>query len=364
MPRDATPSLTPLATPELGLIEGFYGPLWPWESRYAVARYLADAGYGFYHYAPKADPQVRSHWREPRDEDALARLAALREHCNALGLRFGIGLTPLDCELPPSRGDYQHLAQRLAEIEAIGADELLIGFDDTYGGTPELARRQAELVHWIAGCSRIERVCICPTYYSDDPLLDKLFGPRPHNYLHELGKALEPAIGVYWAGPAICPSSIPVAHIEAVAEALDRWPLLWDNYPVNDGPSMAPHLHLRAPTGRPAGLGDRLAGHAINPALQPWLSIIPALALAQRYATGDSYDPETAFRRAAARVLGNELATTIEADIPALQDAGREALTDAAGLRARYAAHDHPAAREIVAWLDGAYAPSEVPTQP
>jgi hypothetical protein len=360
----STTTPTELKPPQLGLIEGFYGPLWPQQARDSVAQHVAGAGYGFYHYAPKADPAVRENWREPRDDAAAAELAAFGERCHGLGLGFGVGLTPLGIDLPPSRADYRHLGRRLDELETLGASELLIGFDDTYGGPPDLARRQAELVHWIAGRARVERVCVCPTYYSDDPLLDKLFGQRPPRYLEELGRALEPGIDVYWAGPAICPAVIPPAHIEAVAEALDRPPLLWDNYPVNDGPAMAPHLHLRAPTGRSSELAALLAGHAVNPALQPTLSMIPALALAECYRSGNGYDPATAFDRAATAVLGETLAQRVAADLPELQDAGREALLDPAGLRARYADSAHPGAREIVAWLDGAYQPSDVPTQP
>ncbi|HCW89687.1 MAG TPA: hyaluronidase, partial [Marinobacter sp.] len=37
-------------TTELGIIEGFYGPLWQWEERRALVSQLAPAGYRFYLY--------------------------------------------------------------------------------------------------------------------------------------------------------------------------------------------------------------------------------------------------------------------------------------------------------------------------
>lgn len=40
----------------LGLIEGFYGPVWSHAEREAVAGFLAAHGYRFWHHAPKADP--------------------------------------------------------------------------------------------------------------------------------------------------------------------------------------------------------------------------------------------------------------------------------------------------------------------
>ena len=51
-------------TPELGLIEGYYGGPWTWEERADQARFLKDHGYSFYLYAPKADPYLRRRWRE------------------------------------------------------------------------------------------------------------------------------------------------------------------------------------------------------------------------------------------------------------------------------------------------------------
>ena len=117
---------------------------------------------------------------------------------------------------------------------------------------------------------------------------------------------------------------------------------------------MSQHLHLRAFTGRPAAIGAHLAGHGINVALQPWLTRIPALTLAESYARGESYEYGAAFARAATEVLGEDLATRVGRDLLTLQDRGLDRLAERrAVLRQRYAAYDHPAAREIVAWLDG-----------
>jgi hypothetical protein len=132
---------------------------------------------------------------------------------------------------------------------------------------------------------------------------------------------------------------------------------LWDNYPVNDGPRMSPHLHLRAFTGRRAAIAPLIAGHAINPALQPTLSCIPALTLVESYQAGEAYDYGAAFGRAAEAVLGAELAREVGRRLHALQDTGLDHLGEdgVARLRRRFAAFDHPAGREIVAWLDGAW---------
>jgi hypothetical protein len=56
-------------------------------------------------------------------------------------------------------------------------------------------------------------------------------------------------------------------------------------------------------------------------------------------------------------VLGPDLARRVERHLQYLQDTGLDRLAPdvIARLRERYAPLDHPGAREITAWLDGAY---------
>lgn len=103
----------------------------------------------------------------------------------------------------------------------------------------------------------------------------------------------------------------------------------------------------------------RIKAHAINPALQPMLSAIPALTLSARYRQGKRFAYMAGFREAARAILGERLAACVIEDLPLLEDQGRQRLGALAGeLRARDAAFDHPAAKEIVSWLDGAYRPA------
>lgn len=219
---------------------------------------------------------------------------------------------------------------------------------------PDLAARQAEVVNFCAGRTRATRVYTCPTYYSDDPVLDLVFGDRPSDYLQTLGRLLDPAVQVYWTGEEVCARAIEPAHLERVVTALGRRVCLWDNWPVNDGARMSRFLHLRAFTGRSADAAHYLSGHAINPALQAQLGCIPALTLPMVYAHGTDYSYGAAFHAAAEQLLGHDFAALLRQDLPALQDVGIERLgARAERLRRRYAAIDHPAAREIVRWLDG-----------
>jgi hypothetical protein len=82
------------------------------------------------------------------------------------------------------------------------------------------------------------------------------------------------------------------------------------------------------------------------------------LTLAASYAQGPAYGYGQAFQDAALAVCGPDLGARLIGDLSVLQDAGLGEISEERRirLRERYAAFDHPAAREILGWLDGAYA--------
>lgn len=341
----------------LGIIEAFYGPLWSDDERRVVIDTLGRRGYSFYHYAPKADPQVREDWRRSWTNDRARALIRLREDCHAVGMAFGLGLSPVGLQRRFSDSDRQNLHKRLRQINEIAPDHLVVLFDDERGDVRDLAERQAQIMDFVGYHAEVERLYCCPTYFSDDPLLDELFGTRPEGYLEELGRRLDPAVRVYWTGPKVCSDTLPSRHLDAVAERLGRRPALWDNYPVNDSPAMIRHLHLRAPTHAFPGIDQFVSDHACNPALQPHLSLIPLLTLTHAFRFDQERSPEAAFRLAAETVVGPEMTDKLETDLPLLQDRGLDELTEdeRRALRQRYETFYQPAAREIVRWLEGGY---------
>lgn len=344
-------------TVELGLIEGFFGHPWSWAERRETVAFLAPHGYRFYLYAPKADAHLRRRWRDPWPEAEFAHLGELALFCRAAGVRFGVGLSPFELHLHEGRDWQEPLARKLAEIDQLAPDDLAILFDDMRGDSPDIAERQAVIVEFAAERTKASRIIFCPTYYSDDPILDVAFGARPPRYLETIGRLLDPAIEIMWTGEEVCARQFTPGHLARVAEQIRRKPFLWDNYPVNDGAVMSAHLHLRGFTGRPAAIAPMIAAHGINTASQPVLSRIPALTLVESYAGGDAYEYAAAFARAARLVLGEALAAQLQRDLLVLQDRGLDRMGQRREkLRARYAAFDHPAAREIVAWLDGRWA--------
>ena len=341
---------------ELGTIEGFYGKPWTWEEREATVAFLAPHGYRFYLYAPKADPYLRRRWREPHPDGLAERLAAFAQRCGELGVRFGVGLSPYEVYLDFDADAREALSRKLAFFDELGVQDLAILFDDMRGDVPELAERQAEMVDWAAERTGAGRIIVCPTYYTEDPVLDRVFGQRPAGYLERLGQLLDPGVEVFWTGEEVVSRQFSPGHLRQVSERLGRKPFLWDNYPVNDGQRMSQYLHLRAFTGRPAGIAEHVSAHGMNPALQPTLTRIPTLTLVDSYRRGDEYAYAESFRRAAVQVLGEEAGRLLREDLLTLQDVGLDRLGEKeALLRERYAAREEPGAREVVAWLDGAY---------
>ena len=242
---------------QTGVIEGFYGEPWSWDEREGYAPFLKQHGFSFYIYAPKADGYMRKKWREPFPaglEESLSRLSA---RCRAAGIEFVVGFSPYEIYRSPFNAEVKDLLQnRVDAFNRIGVDKFGLLMDDMKGDLPELAKRQIEIVNWVAGRSTAKQLIFCPTYYSLDPVLEKLFGKKPEGYLEQLGKELDPKVRLFWTGELVCSKSYSVAHLRATAEVLGRKPFLWDNYPVNDGPRMCKFLHLRPMTGRPAEIGQ------------------------------------------------------------------------------------------------------------
>lgn len=353
-----TASVSPALPVELGIIEGYYGRPWHWSDRARVVSCLAAHGYRFFLYAPKAATMLRRGWRDPVSSADLQELALFASHCRSQGMRFGVGLSPHEFDGSRDSPDWARLRARLALLDSVvGLDELAILFDDVRGDDPTLARRQAAVVDFAADCTRAAHLAVCPTYYSDDPVLDRVFGTRPVDYLQTLGRLLDPRVRIFWTGEEVCSREFGALHLRDVAQRVGRAPLLWDNYPVNDGQRMSQYLHLRGFTGRSASHAALISGHAINPSLQPTLACVPAITLAHRYRVGDErYAYGQALAQAAHDVLGEALGTAMIGDLIALQDLGLDRLgPQAEGLLERYRAFDHPGAREIVSWLEGAW---------
>ena len=334
----------------IGIIEGFFGKPWTFEEREVAATRLQSLGGSFFTYAPKGDPFLRKRWREELPTENTRLLQAFGKSLHEKGLQFGIGLSPYELYRSFDKAAHLQLEKKLIELERLGADHLALLFDDMRGDIPNLAELQIEIISFIQKISLFKSLSFCPTYYSTDPILDKVFGQRPPAYLEQLGNEVDPEINFYWTGEKVCSTEYPDSHLKQVEQWISRKPLLWDNYPVNDGYRMCKFLHLRPFRGRGPTLRNQVSGHAINPMNQARLSLIPIQTLFQGYA-GENVD----WMKAAINELGQAFALQVEKNLSQFQDQGLDRLEneERSKLIKIYQDFQHPAALEITSWLKG-----------
>ncbi len=339
-----------------GLIEGFYGQQWTWAERHNMAAFLGEQGYDCYIYAPKGDAALRNDWRQPFTDDWLAAVSDWAGACRRAGVRWGLGLSPKGLQAGYGRADQRLLRERLRELASLSPDLLWILFDDMRGDTPALARNQCAVLDDVLGEGAAAQVAMCPTYYSFDPLLQEVFGTMPKGYLEQLGLGLPREVEVLWTGKQVLSADFTEDDCARAAELLRRLPLIWDNYPVNDGRKTSNFLHLDAFRGRPWQLEQWASGHMANPMNQPHLSQLALSTLPALYRERDHYDPDVA-RAGAFVALPEPLSALLQRDWQCFQREGRSSLSpeQCTALTRDYATIDHPAAAEVRRWLEGGY---------
>ncbi len=256
----------------IGVVEGFFGPAWTWAGRAAVCEQLAQFGGGFYIYAPKSDAHLRKAWIEDHPSEVWDALLRHRNQCRSLGIQYGVGLSPFEIYAEWNSSSRAALRSKLQRLRGLDLDYLGLFFDDMKP-SEELASRQIDIAHFVQ--SEVDATLLfCPAYYSDDPVLDRVFGPRPPRYLYEIGTGLTPEIEILWTGPKVISDEISAPHLAEVTNVLQRRPFIWDNYFANDGPKNCRKLSLKPFLGRTAASFRATAGWAVNPMNQAYLSII------------------------------------------------------------------------------------------
>lgn len=331
-----------------GIVEGFYGTPWSWQQRRDYAHYLNRLGLDSYIYAPKGDAHLRHSWQRHWPEAQWVHLRNLAGHYAASGLCFGVGLSPFALYADYGVRQQQLLRDKVDRLNELEAPLLALLFDDMPGDQPDLAGRQAEIVHDIAARSSATRLLVCPTYYSFDPVLERYFGRKPDNYWQDLGRELPPQVDIFWTGNRVCAESVSREDLQRARQALGRPLVLWDNYPVNDGAVRSEHLYLAPLSGRERVGPELLAGHFCNPMVQALCSLPALSGLAALYVDGDSPAvlPE---------LLGDRTWRAMQHYLPLFRDQGLGGMT--AGQRRAveqvFSALPDPAAAEVARWLRG-----------
>ncbi len=336
-----------------GVIEGFFGPQWPRAARLSYAAFLAQHGGDFYIYAPKQDPNLRKKWREPWGKDYLLELAELRRTFHSAGVRFGVGFSPFGLGSKIEDADRAALMDKLSQLQGLQVDLLGLFFDDM-PVTANLARTQLEVVDLVRSQFQGQLV-FCPSFYTPDPLLDKVFGQRPPGYLEELATGIPQDVSIVWTGPKVISPEITADHLRETAKLLKRSPFLWENLYANDGPKNCKFLKLTPFTGRLPECFSLVDGMGLNLMNQPELSKI--LYLSSLLVVSGEADAEVAFRRAIKELSSPEFGDFLLRHREDFRTRGLDLLTsdETAHFLKELSEFSDPAALEVAQWLSGSY---------
>ena len=298
--------------PIRGAIEGFYGTYYTLPQRKNLIRFLGQHGYNFYLYGPKNDRHHRARWRQPYPAALMSQFAASVAVARQANVTFCYAISPGDSICFTSTEDFTCLTDKLRAFYTCGVRAFALFLDDIipafgcqadqerYGRGPvAYAIAHADLGNRLyAWLQELDPACdlyLCPTEYS---------GTAPFSpALHEMGRLLHPAIDIFYTGPDVCSGRISAADAAAFAQAVQRAPIIWDNYPVNDL-GMQANLHLGPLQGRAADLHTATKGLLANLMLQPEASKIPLLTIADYLADPDHYCPQTSWQRALRQMAG------------------------------------------------------------
>jgi hypothetical protein len=190
----------------------------------------------------------------------------------------------------------EQLTAHYAWMQGLGVRTFSIALDDVDRGIDPTGH--ARLVNTILARLRAHdpdaRMVFCPTIYWGDGS-----GPDAQAYLRPLDAALDPAIDLFWTGPAVVTPTISRDDAAAYRAVVGgRRLVVWDNYPCNDD---APTLHLGPLTGRDPRLADVATGYMSNPmGRQHRLSLLAIATAADYAADPPHYDPRVAIGRASA----------------------------------------------------------------
>ncbi len=144
---------------------------------------------------------------------------------------------------------------------------------------------------------------ICPSYYTPDPLLARVYGDFEPHFLDTLAEYLPANVACFWTGPLVVSRKITLAHVRKVAKQLKHRLILWDNYPVNDL-SMSDELHIGPLLGRDSRLPQALYGYLNNPLLQEELSFIPLATCFDYAANPGNYRPDASWSKIVVKRFG------------------------------------------------------------
>jgi hyaluronoglucosaminidase len=209
-----------------------------------------------------------------------------------------------------SEEDFQHITTKFKAFYDIGVRTFMIMLDDikaefqyeqerkifkSYGKAHVFLTNK--LHNWLKSLDETCKLSICPTdYHGKAPFSD---------YIYEIGEGISPDVDICYTGPEICSKTITEQDTKNFANAINRKPIIWDNYPVNDL-SMTSEMHIGPISGRDASLTKVSKGIIVNTMSQAEASKIALLTFADYFENPESYNPWTSWEKALKKIGGED----------------------------------------------------------
>ncbi|HEX2928925.1 MAG TPA: beta-N-acetylglucosaminidase domain-containing protein [Candidatus Binatia bacterium] len=301
-----------------GIVEGVFGPLWSMAHRRRLFEFGAARGMNTYLYAPKDDPYHRKLWRLPYPPAEWRQLLGLIRQAQKNRIDFVYGFHPGEGLRFSDTTLVRTLVAKARRFYDAGVRTFAVLFDDIpsrlshaqdrHAFKNSLARAEgawlAEVeAHQPSSWSDVEW-WICPSYYSEDDLLERVFGRFEPFFLETLAETLPANIACFWTGPKVVSRKIALNHVRTITDRIGHRPLLlWDNYPVNDL-SMSDELHISPLSGRDPRLPQSVYGYLNNPLLQEDLGFLPLATCFDYAAAPRAYASERSWNRAVKERFG------------------------------------------------------------
>jgi hypothetical protein len=282
-----------------GVLEGFYGEPWTHEERLDIIRFTSRFGMQSYLYAPKDDPYHRARWRDQYSGDALQRFEEMMKVASDVEVDIWYAISPGLDMVYSSEEDYLALMNKMQAMIELGVRNVALFVDDVpesliHDPDKQKFNSLAEAHVYVGNKlyddlnARGIRLAICPTTYTN------AWGDRA--YIKTMGELLYPDIPIFWTGTDVVVGEITGQQAIEWGELMQRYPLIWDNFPVNDFDTN--RVFLGPVEGRDAQLASTTQGILANPMNQAYASMIPLATLSYYVADPENYEPDAALERA------------------------------------------------------------------
>jgi hyaluronoglucosaminidase len=305
-----------------GVVEGFFGPVWSMAHRRRLFEFGSARGMNTYVYAPKDDPYHRERWMEAYPEEQWQALLKIIRAAQKRHIDFVYGFHPGKALLFTAEQPLRVLLSKAQRFYDAGVRTFAVLFDDI----PSRLEHSADRRHFNNSLARAQgnwlaeiiarqpsawadvEWWICPSFYTPDPLLARVFGAFEPDFLENLADYLPPNVPCCWTGPSVVSKKITLPHVRKIAKLVGRPLILWDNYPVNDL-SMKDELHLGPLQHRDPHLPQAVYAYLNNPLVQEELSFVPLATCFDYAANPAAYNAEKSWNEIVTRNFGNGAST-------------------------------------------------------